>query len=702
MKRFSFSPGTRISLEGRNCRLAAQSTNGQWYVVDEATETLQVFDCGDLLKLYVAGKLVHLPAWDESPRAQPRPRTIISDRSPSEQARIHFRSKLLEEIDKRTAPGTRYRKIEIDGKQRTELSYHLEVVSKALGRKTPVSEATYHRWLAMLRRDGDYGDLGGDFSNRGRRGLDSDVKKVVVAEMAAAIEAAKDKKRIGGAPQVTMRALTSTVRQRLNGENLRRIRDADPSGLLRMPSRSTLYDIWNEFPAYDRAVAQHGQSRARMMFRGGRGHNRPEACLDLVEYDETKLPFFFFDEDTGVPLGRAWLNWYVDVTCHIPTGIYLGFEPPSDLSMASALRHACLPKTYVADEYPDIKNSYLCAGIPRVCTFDNGLAQHGKSIERIALELGGMTIQYATVRTPWFKARVEGMFAMLNRLLLQEMPGFVLAPRMDRFDYDPSKQGCIGLRHFLYIFHSWLIDVYCQSPQEPYRITPAQRWAEGTRVVPPDFVSRAKDLDVLFGIERSGVMDHRGVVYETLRYYSDELHGLRMRSGHRLKVRVKINPSDLSKVHVWDERHGCWICAEAIRRDYAQGLSLHRHELNLKFSRAQFATDDVGSLIEAEQSLRALISDALPMALSIRTNSQIARAVGVGTQHIFNSLGTDGRLGELSGPFEGKRLNPFHDQAKPNDSALAPSAAIAPVGNPDEGLLPKTRRRFAADHSLKR
>lgn len=459
-----------------------------------------------------------------------------------------------------------------------------------------------------------------------------------------------------------------------------------------MPGRSVLYEIWNEFPAYDRAVAKFGHTKARVMFRGRRGFDRAEACLDHVEYDETQLPFFFFDENLGVPLGRGWLSWYLDVYSQVPAGIYLGFEPPGDLTIASALRHACAPKSYVAEEYPDIRNNYLAAGIPRAVTFNNGLAQWGQSIEQIAAELGGMEIRFATARTPWFKPVVEGMFRVLNDALLREMPGFVLAPKVDRHDYDPTKQGCIGLRHFLWIFHLWLIDIYCQTPRGPRRVTPAQLWREGTKVWAPDFIARSKDLNVLFGIVRKGTLDHRGVAFETLRYYSEALHGFRLRDGHRQRVRVKVNPADLGVVHVWDAKFQCWIAAEATDSSYARGLSLHRHKLNLAYAREQYGSDELAALREAERHLQQTIAQALPMALSIRANANIARVLGIGTQHIFGNLDADGHLGPLTGPFAGQALNPFRAAEASPIPAAADSNSRPPLEIP----------RFAADRSLER
>jgi hypothetical protein len=57
------------------------------------------------------------------------------------------------------------------------------------------------------------------------------------------------------------------------------------------------------------------------------------------------------------------------------------------------------------------------------------------------------------------------------------------------------------------------------------KMSPDDRWLEGTRIIKPAFLDQSRDLDFLFGIVREGAwtLDHRGVIYEGLYYYSDGL-----------------------------------------------------------------------------------------------------------------------------------------------------------------------------------
>lgn len=175
---------------------------------------------------------------------------------------------------------------------------------------------------------------------------------------------------------------------------------------------------------------------------------------------------------------------------------------------------------------------------------------------------------------------------------------------------------------------------------------------------------------------------------------------------------MKIDPSNLFAIHIFEPKERFWIRVEATDKRYTQNLSLHRHELNLKFASERYGRNDAEALQSAQWELQQLIADALPMALSIRTNALIARTFGVGTQHIFNNLGTDGSLGPLSGPFAGQPLNPCQTPASashqptaelpdPQPTPVAGTPPLpAPMSQPERG--PREIPVYDADLSLGR
>ncbi|MFN4277054.1 MAG: Mu transposase C-terminal domain-containing protein [Ferrovibrio sp.] len=703
MRTFHYHANLHIKIHDVGHRLVERTVAGEWFLIETLSGLAKRISEDDLNVLYVDGHLTLDETIDFGNQHATKSRPVkiahlsISDLPEREQTRVNSRIQIIEELRQKFPP---YSGQYLAPARPDELC---EAIKEACAKSNHrvVSHRTILRWLRQLNHFGNDG-LVTRYSDRRPNTLNPAVAQILRQEIERELSLAEDRHKVGARPSPSISALKKRVDRRVAEASRDRV-----EGPLRPPSTATIYNYWKQVPAFQRDTLKYGKARARMMYRAARGRNPEEHCLESVEYDETRLPIFFFDEDYGVPLGRGWLTWYLDVYSGIPTGFYLGFEPPSDLTISSALRHACLPKSYVGKEYPNIENKYLGMGIPRMVTFDNALSQHGRSIQEITRDLSTY-YRFARVRTPWFKPVVERMFRTLNQALLQKMPGFVLGREIDPADYNPTENGCLGLRHFLYIFHKWLIDLYCQERHGFRKKTTAELWQQGTHEYPPALLSRSTDFDLLFGIVREGMLDHRGVVFQKIRYYSDDLHIFRYRHGDRVRVRVKVDPSDLRHIHIWEPREKAWIKAEAIlsMRRYAQGLSLHRQKINLKRARETYGSDNAESLLRAEADIQALISESLPMALSIRSNNLIARAVGIGTQNLFDNLDADGNLGALTGPFAGKSLNPFSEPTNPGEIAwtasVKPSEAASNVEKIDKPRAVRNIPKMSADLSLTR
>ncbi|MDO9714344.1 hypothetical protein, partial [Paracraurococcus lichenis] len=411
-----------------------------------------------------------------------------------------------------------------------------------------VDQSTYYRWLQRYDPEDKRG-LEGDFAARGNRNqLLPAVKEAMLAAMRDAIEQAKDKRQVGKVATVTMASLRSSINQALAPK---RLQSPELREELVPPSAPTLHRHWKTFPAFDRACATMGLSRARREFRFIRGHEHPEAPFELVEYDETHMPFMFVDEVHGVPLGMGNLCSALCVATHSCGGFNISFEPFSDMTMMSTLRHAVSLKSYVAREYGGrIRNEYLPGGMFRCIGIDNSKPAWGKTLKQVARTLD-CDRMWLPPRTPWFKPVVEGFFRVLNQLLLQEMPGFTLGRAIDSKDYDPRVSACIGLRQFLFLFHAWICDIYQVRRQEGLgNRSPNECWRELLVNGEPGLLDSADDVASLFGVVRTGTLDHRGVRFCNIRYGSPELQGLRLDRGARQNILFKIDPANLLHVRV--------------------------------------------------------------------------------------------------------------------------------------------------------
>lgn len=663
MARFRFEQSAEYVHDGRVNRLVDKLAIG-----DEAGWLVKRLDTGETItktqaeleRAYANGTLVrHNDPGELTGTARSeherRARKQYDDLSDVERERYRSRRAFLKYVAARIVPGAKTTEIKdaAPGEPKTVLQKLIRDAAAHAGLKKTPSVATYYRWIPHYDV-GDTRGLVGRFSERGdRTQLHPLVRQTVMTAFQVKLDSATAAAGAGKFTRLRMKDVQPAVEKAL--DNLRLI---NPGPVFKAPSRATLYNWWGELPAVKRDAAKLGLVRARQAYRFTRGHVRPEHAGDEVEYDEADMPFFFVDEDTMMPLGRATLSWFLDVHSHSVVGFYVGFEPGGDLAMMSAAKHMCLPKAYVADEYPNIRNRYIQHGVPRMIRVDNSRAAWGRTAEDLCLRID-CDWDWCPANTPYFKPIVEGMFRIINEQLISALPSYVTS-KLERIpDYDPAKNGVIGFRHFLYILHKWLIDYYHPIRQDWMGASPNERFVSGTAKIGPGLLDRATDVKMLFALVRDGrALDHKGILFESQPYGGDELQQLRLRMGHTQKVRIKVDASNIHNLWAWDQANEAWIMAVSREPEYTKGLSLHQHLLIRKHELKLYGTDGQHRH-EAQAEIRKLIGNATADALSIQRNKLAARWDGIGTDNVFSNLDHDGRLGKMTGPFTGLPLNPL-------------------------------------------
>lgn len=715
MRASSFAPGAVIKIEDQRMILMNECLiDGErhWAVRDESG--LLGYRAEAKLKyLYdVARTLVFVHEGESHSRTKGKGVRLVKELPEHERKRYLFRRGLIDEVARRyTAGCTSQIHSCVDRGGRTHAVTVLEKIcadaavkvgNEVYGEARSCSVASYYRYLDAYGDGSDPQKLVGEFDNRGNRDqIDRRVKTTITDVMAEKLEDAKYRKPIGSKPVLTMLEIMSEVKLRLDDLKLRSDKGRQPiaesndpqsatasksaKDPLRMPSRGTFYNLYGTFPAYDRTVARHGRTRTRAMYRRPGEAVPVDAPLSCLQFDETRLPFFVVHDVLRIPLGRPWLAWYLDEYSTAIPGFYLGFEPPGDLVIAATTKHACLMKGYVQQEYPDIDQPYLMGGIGRHFKYDNSLQAHAWSVSEMTTEMD-VSYEFTRTRSPWEKGLVEGSFNVVNQTFLKEMPGYVLPydQRIDGHDYDPSKHGVIGFRTLLWLWHHWLLTVYHPfAPRSGVGMSRNDRWLEGIRRVRPAFLDRSADLDLLFGIVREGTwcLDHRGVAFEGLYYYSDDVDFLRREEGASIKVRVKVNPLDLLWVFVWSNKFEAWVPAKAREVHYAAGLDLHTHKLLRRYANWLSGRDDVDAWLAAQFHLQHLIAESVTDALTVGISTKLARAMNISTAHLFRNMQHDGRLGvpqEPSADASPHRPQQTSGGVKPDSGDPGPSEQAAP------------------------
>jgi putative transposase len=288
-------------------------------------------------------------------------------------------------------------------------------------------------------------------------------------------------------------------------------------------------------------------------------------------------------------------------------GFYTGFEPPSCLSVMRCLKHAILPKTYVPREFPTIKNTWECYGVPELVVVDNPPEFHSSHFERACLQIG-TDIQYAKVLVPWYKGKLERFQGTLNHDLMHGNPGTTFSNILERDDYDPTRHAVVLLSTHREMLLKWIIGVYLQTPHRGIKDTPAHRWHSDVGALPPPLPPSAGELEIVLGMTVQRVVFHYGIELEGLKYNSPELGELRRRIGTGAKVELTFDPGDLGHVNVLDSQKGTYVIVPAVNQSYAKGLSFWQNKVIRRYAQRQLdARTDIVALAQAKAEIRALV-----------------------------------------------------------------------------------------------
>jgi putative transposase len=482
--------------------------------------------------------------------------------------------------------------------------------------QTAISVTSVYRWLRDYTRSGnDIRVLIPDTLKRGGK------QQSRLQEETEAIVRSTLEEHYYVREKRTIDYLHREIAVRVEEENHRR----PPQEQLEMPSRATTFRRVADLEIEGKLVAKQGKRAAKRQLRQYGQTEYPTIPLERVEIDHTPSDLIVVDEDDYLPLGRLTLTYCLDTATRYPLGRYLGFEPPSYLSVMACLYHAICPKDNVPELY-GTQHDWLAYGIPYALVIDNGKEFIGRDLED-ACQLLGITLQQTPVRTPHFKAAVERMFGTLNTGLLHTLPGTTFSNPGQRGDYDSLKQACIGLSDLDKMMHIFLLDIYAEDFHQGLQGIPARRWEQVTQNgFFPRVPASAEELRILLGQIAYRTIQPYGVNFYSLRYNCAELTLLRTRLKRRdeKQVKVKYNPADLSYIHVYDPDDKQYILVPALAQAYTHGLSLWKHKVIRNFVLNQQDRVDIVALGQAQRKIQAMVEESLHRK-KLGTRTKIAR-----------------------------------------------------------------------------
>jgi putative transposase len=424
----------------------------------------------------------------------------------------------------------------------------------------------------------------------------------------------------------TIDHLHREVAVRVDEENRIRV----PAEELKTPSRSTIARRIDALDEEKKLTARRGKKAAKRELSHYGETAYPMLPLERVEIDHTRADIIVIDDQDLLPLGRLTLTYCIDTATRYPLGYYLGFEPPSYLTVMECLYHAICPKGDIREQY-GTEHDWQIYGIPYTLVIDNGKEFIGQDLED-ACNLLGIILQNTPVMTPHFKAAVERMFGTLNTGLLHTLPGTTFSNVGQRSDYDSLKQACISLSELDKMMHIFLLDIYAENFHRGVQGIPARLWEQATEGgffprMPPS----VEELLVLLGRVAYRTVQPYGIELNCLRYNCSELVPLRTRLKKRdnKRVKIKYNPSDLGHIQVYDPDEKRHLQVPALAQEYAQGLSLWKHKVIRNFALAQQRTVDIVALGRAQRKIQEIVQESMERK-KLGTRSKIARWRGNG------------------------------------------------------------------------
>ncbi|EJC6765623.1 transposase family protein [Vibrio parahaemolyticus] len=489
---------------------------------------------------------------------------------------------------------------------------HRVALQRCNDKNIPSAITIYRWWLNFSQSGYNPTSLAPKFKGRGNRA--PKVPEIVDALMAQAVEAVISGRKIN------VSSAHRRVRRKVRQYNLKH------GTKYKYPRYESVRKRVKKKTPFEVLVAKKGERVAKREFRRMGKKILTSYALERVEVDHTVVDLFAVHKEYRLPLGRPYLTQLVDCYSKAVVGFYLGFEPPSYVSVALALKNAIQRKDSLLSSYPTVKNEWLCYGIPDLLVTDNGKEFLSKAFDA-ACETLLITVHQNKVDTPDNKPDVERKYGTVNTTLLDDLPGKAFSQYLHREGYDSIDEATLTLDEIKEIYLIWLVDIYHKHPNQRGTNCPNVAWKRGCEEwEPEEFTGTTAELDFKFAVLDEKKLSKSGItVYVDLTYSSDRLAEYRGTHGNHM-VTFKYNPECMGVIWVLDEDVDEYFTVPAIDYDYASGVSLWQHKYNIKYQRSLNLSEyDEDFEVDAEIRIEDIAEESIVKTKKLRNRRRGAR-----------------------------------------------------------------------------
>lgn len=405
-----------------------------------------------------------------------------------------------------------------------------------------------------------------------------------------------------------------------------------------IPSRERFRTYLRSLECYETLTARYGKREAdkRLKAKGlGLQAHRP---LALGAMDHTLADFHVVADFNGWKyLGRPWLTIIMDVHTRCIVGWVLTFEPPSLYSATECIKRANRPKLRMLDRFPDNPELKDIYGKFDEIIVDNGWEFTGTSFESALID-AGVSVRWAPVRSPTYKAVVERFFGTLNTKFHQKLPGGTLPiEKLRAWGIDPQEDAVLTLDQAEHLLIS-AIGVYHQEVHSSLAEPPLKLWTRairaqgGVQVIGDD-----RQLDRMLGASKDATLTTSGIRLFNLQFHDPAITGpiledlarseplrARKKGSAKAAVKVKYNPADLGQISLWHAKLGQFVELPCTEPEYANGLSKWQHDCMQAWLREEQIADADARLTRRIE-LRREIENITPDKVLSRSKRAHAR-----------------------------------------------------------------------------
>jgi putative transposase len=620
MLAFGLFEGMYLRLRNREFIINQRLPSGDLQIKDTITEEFTALCESDLLAAFAQGELVFLGDKASTAAARRMEETFVSDITALESsnksaAEMHRRHKYIQALVALTPTDRQNNRPvppSVNECKRLIKEVHIGFRDS---KKAPHWKTVYYEWLPPFLESGeDIRSLMPDYQGRGNRNrkfsgsrkTEYSDKDLDQANKVAEIVDEVIRSEYLTLQRLSVSAVHETLEVRIDREN--RTRDQDEQ--LPVPSVNSLYYIISRLDRYEVCRGRYGKRIADLKFKAYIKGIVTSRVLQRDEVDSTKLDLMVIDDETFLPIGRPTFTLDLDKYSNMLMGFYVSFDGEGALAILRCLRHAILPKNYVKEEFPEIRNTWEAYGLPELLVIDNGPGQHSKHLDDACNQLG-IDTEFCPVRQPWFKAAIERYIRTNNQLLVHSLPGTTFSDLFDKNDYDPKKYAIITLKTLLLIIHKFVIDYYQFRRPKNAKGSPHLLWKESAKKYRPNLPQKADDLTILLG----------HIEYRTIQHYGIELHGIfyndpqlaQLRRNGRIalhhKHTVKWDPLDLNIIHVLHPLTKKYLVIPSTNPAYTSGLTFYQHKVTRRFLRKRDRDDkNEMQLALAKEEIREIVT----------------------------------------------------------------------------------------------